>query len=153
MVRDSSRYWRVGKLSDVAEAQQQNECDDRSNHHDRHALAVLRLDVLIQSRRMKVTVFAGKGAVSYTLYSTGRLIIQYTDNIKEIEPLTEESVLEEMATGKEDAGRMLVDLLGSLFDEAETMQIKYKQERAAIRKQRLAQTIQRTEDSSSDEQG
>ena len=111
------------------------------------------VEVLIQSRRMKVTVFAGKGAVSYTLYSTGRLIIQYTDNIKEIEPLTEESVLEEMATGKEDAGRMLVDLLGSLFDEAETMQIKYKQERAAIRKQRLAQTIQRTEDSSSDEQG
>ena len=111
------------------------------------------VDVLIQSRRMKVTVFAGKGMVSYTVFSTGKLVVQHTENIKEIEPVTEESVLEEMATGKGDAGRMLVDLLGSLFDEAETMQIKYKQERAAIRKQRLAQTIQRTEDSSSDEQG
>ena len=111
------------------------------------------VEVLIQSRRMKVTVFAGKGAVSYTIFSTGKLVIQSTDNIKEIEPVTEESVLEELATSKGDAGRMLVDLLGSLFDEAETMQTKYKQERAAIRKQRLAQTIQRTEDSSSDEQG
>ena len=42
---------------DIAEAQQQNECDDRSNHHDRHALAVLRLDVLVQSRRIVIGDF------------------------------------------------------------------------------------------------
>ena len=49
------------------------------------------VEVLIQSRRMKVTVFAGKGAVSYTIFSTGKLVIQSTDNIKEIEPVTEET--------------------------------------------------------------
>ena len=83
------------------------------------AYGMRNMEVTLQSRRMTVTVYAGKGYESLTLYDTGRLVHQYTEKMKEMPPITEESVLEDMVSGKGDAGRMLVDLIGDLFSDAE----------------------------------
>lgn len=102
------------------------------------AYGLRNIEVALLSRRITVMVYAGKGYEAFTLFSTGRLVHQYAENIREMPPVTEESVLKDMVSGKGDAGRMLVDLVGDLFSDAERMQNRYIAERKAARKQRRA---------------
>ncbi len=98
------------------------------------AYCLRNIEVALLSRRITVMVYAGKGYEAFTLFSTGRLIHQYTEIIREMPPVTEESVLKDMVSGKGDAGRMLVDLVGDLFSDAERMQNKYTAECKSCKK-------------------
>lgn len=102
------------------------------------AYGLRNIEVSLQSRRITVMVYAGKGYEAFILFSTGRLVHQYTEDTREMSPVTEESVLKDMVSGKGDAGRMIVDLVGDLFSDADRMQNRYAAECRAARKQRRA---------------
>ena len=103
-------------------------------------------EVSVRTRRMKVTVYAGKGAVSMTFYFSGRLILESAENVKNGKFVVEsDETYADFWYGKKEIGELIGTLILDLFADAQAMQTRQEKERHQNRERRKAEKKAETE--------
>lgn len=92
-------------------------------------------EVSLRRRHMRLTVYAGRGAVAITLFDTGRMVLESAKHLKDGFTVLSDEVFQDYLNDWKEPGKSLLVLVESVFDLADEM---YRTERTERREQRKA---------------